>query len=144
MQKQLLFLPSLIFLASCKCSSDKREQEPPLIYPQTQKVEQTDNYFGTVVSDPYRWLENDTAPETAEWVKAQNAVTFSYLEQIPFRNKLKDRIGKLWNYERYSAPFKKSDSYFFYKNDGMQNEHLERRCDPNSAFCICGVANEIL
>lgn len=124
MKNIILFVSAVSLLTSCKCASDKREQEAPLIYPQTKKTEQTDNYFGTVVSDPYRWLENDTSVETAEWVKAQNAVTFSYLEKIPFRNKLKERIGKLWNYERYSAPFKKGEKYFFYKNDGMQNQSV--------------------
>lgn len=122
--KNFIFIFSvLILLASCKCSSDRHADEM-LVYPQTKKIEQSDNYFGTIVHDPYRWLENDTSAETAEWVKAQNAVTFSYLEKIPFRNKLKERIAQLWNYERYSAPFKRGNKYFFYKNDGMQNQSV--------------------
>ncbi len=124
MKKYFLFLPVLTLLAACKCGSDKRGADAPLVYPVTKTVEQTDNYFGTVVSDPYRWLENDTSVETAEWVKAQNALTFSYLGEISFRNKIKERLGKLWNYERYSAPFKKGEKYFFYKNDGMQNQSV--------------------
>lgn len=124
MKNILLLLPALMLIAACKCSSDKRGEEAPPVYPKTKKTDVTDNYFGTVVADPYRWLENDTTAETAEWVKEQNAVTFSYLEKIPFRNKLKERIGKLWNFERYSAPFKKGDYYFFYKNNGMQNQSV--------------------
>jgi len=93
-------------------------------YPKTKKVDQVDNYFGTKVSDPYRWLENDTSAETAEWVKAQNKVTFGYLDQIPFRGKLKQRLTKIWNYPKYGVPFKEGKYYFFYKNDGMQNQSV--------------------
>jgi len=124
MKKYFILIPVFATLAACKCSSDKKEAQTVLTYPQTKKVEQTDNYFGTNVSDPYRWLENDTTAETGEWVKAQNTLTFSYLEKIPFRNKIKERLSKLWNYERYSAPFKKGNYYFFYKNDGMQNQSV--------------------
>lgn len=93
-------------------------------YPQTKKVNQVDNYFGTLVEDPYRWLENDRAPEVEEWVKEQNALTFTYLEKIPFRKKIKERMEKLINYPRYSAPFKEGEYYYFYKNDGLQNQSV--------------------
>jgi len=95
-----------------------------LNYPQTKKVNQTDNYFGTMVSDPYRWLENDRVPEVEEWVKNQNELTFSYLEKIPFRNQIKKRLEEVINYPRYSAPFKEGGYYYFYKNDGLQNQSV--------------------
>jgi len=93
-------------------------------YPKTKKVEQFDNYFGTKVADPYRWLENDTSAETSAWVKAQNKVTFSYLDQIPFRADMKRRLTKIWNYAKYGIPFKEGKYYFFFKNDGMQNQSV--------------------
>ena len=95
-----------------------------LTYPVTKKVEQFDDYFGTKVADPYRWLEDETSPETKAWVDAQNALTFSYLEKIPYREKLKARLTQLFNYPRFSAPFHKGDTYFFTKNDGLQNQSV--------------------
>lgn len=93
-------------------------------YPRTKKVAQVDTYFGVEVADPYRWLEDDNSPETAEWVKAQNDVTFAYLESIPFRGKIRERLAQVWNYPRYSSPFRAGKYYFFYKNDGMQNQSV--------------------
>ncbi|MGN6618936.1 MAG: prolyl oligopeptidase family serine peptidase [Ilyomonas sp.] len=93
-------------------------------YPETKTVDQTDNFFGTKVADPYRWLENDTAEDTKDWVQRENAVTQSYLAQIPFRNAIKQRLTELWNYEKYSAPFKEGDYTYFYKNDGLQNQYV--------------------
>lgn len=93
-------------------------------YPVTAKVEQTDDYFGTQVADPYRWLEDDNSEETAAWVEAQNNVTFGYLEQIPFRDKIKARMEQIWDYPKYGTPFKKGNNYFFFKNDGMQNQYV--------------------
>ncbi len=93
-----------------------------LKYPQTKKVEQTDNYFGTQIADPYRWLENDTAKDTEAWVKEENTLTQNYLSKIPFRQKLHDRLTELWNYPRYGAPEKEGEWYTFYKNDGLQNQ----------------------
>jgi prolyl oligopeptidase len=93
-------------------------------YPESKKGDQVDDYFGVKVQDPYRWLEDDTSKETAEWVKAQNAVTFNYLEQIPFREKIRQRLTKLWDYEKYGRPFKKGDNYYFYKNDGLQEQSV--------------------
>lgn len=93
-------------------------------YPRTETVQQTDNYFGTNVSDPYRWLEYDTSQQTKDWVIRENAVTNKYLSQIPFRNAIKDRLTELWNYEKFSAPFKRGDYTYFYKNDGLQNQSV--------------------
>ena len=93
-------------------------------YPSTQKVNQSDNYFGTIIEDPYRWLEDDTAKNTAAWVVEENKVTQSYFEQIPFRNKLHKRLSELWNYPKYSAPEKNGEYFTFYKNNGLQNQAL--------------------
>ncbi len=91
-------------------------------YPGTKKVNQEDNYFGTIVKDPYRWLEDDNSEETQAWVKEENAVTENYLSGIPFRQKVKDELKAMWNYTRYGSPFKEGDYYYFYKNDGLQNQ----------------------
>jgi prolyl oligopeptidase len=93
-------------------------------YPTTKTVNQTDNFFGTTVADPYRWLENDMAEDTKDWVKQENAVTNAYLSQIPFREAIKQRLTSLWNYEKYSAPFKEGTYTYFYKNNGLQNQSV--------------------
>lgn len=93
-----------------------------LIYPTTAKVDQIDEYHGVKIADPYRWLENPDTPETQAWVEAQNQVTFAYLNQIPARDKIKQRLTQLWDYEKYGIPFKEGDRYFYYKNDGLQNQ----------------------
>jgi prolyl oligopeptidase len=95
-----------------------------LTYPTTNKVEQTDQYFGTNVVDPYRWLEDDKSEETKAWVVAQNKVTFSYLNKIPYRAQFQKAIEKVFNYPKYSAPFKRNEFYYFYKNDGLQNQSV--------------------
>ena len=107
-------------------------------YPQTRKVEQTDDYHGTKISDAYRWLEDDNSAETKTWVEAQNKLTFAYLNQIPQREKIKARLTELWNYERYSAPLKAGKHYFYTKNDGLQNQSVwyiaESPTDPGRVF----------
>lgn len=113
-------IAALVALSACQ----EKPKEEALVYPETKKVEQIDEYFGTLVEDPYRWLENDTSTETAEWVAAQNKLTFGYLEKIPFRDKIRDRLEQLWNYEKYSAPFKEGKYTYFYKNDGLQNQYV--------------------
>ena len=112
----LLLLMSVLFIA---CQNNNK-----MIYPKTKKVDTIDVYFDTEVADPYRWLEDDTSDETAEWVKAQNKVTQSYLNQIPQRKRLKERLTQLMNYEKIGTPFKKGERYFFYKNDGLQNQSV--------------------
>ncbi len=110
----------LVFIALLNLSVMAQKIE----YPKAKKVDQTDDYHGTKVSDPYRWLENPDAPESREWIEAQNKLTNAFLEQIPERAKIKERLTKLWNYEKYSAPFKENKRYFFYKNDGLQNQSV--------------------
>ncbi|HTD88474.1 MAG TPA: S9 family peptidase, partial [Candidatus Binatia bacterium] len=95
-----------------------------LKYPETRKVVQVDDYHGTKVADPYRWLEDDYATETKAWIEAQNKITFAYLESIPQRERIKARLTELWNYERYGVPFKEAGRYFYTKNDGLQNQSV--------------------
>lgn len=95
-----------------------------LSYPDTPKDDIVDNYFGTNVADPYRWLENDTSQATTAWVQAENKITNDYLSQIPFRNKLKERLTQIANYEKIDAPFKRNGKYYFFKNDGLQNQSV--------------------
>ncbi|MDG1732457.1 MAG: prolyl oligopeptidase family serine peptidase [Thalassotalea sp.] len=103
------------------------EPEHSVNYPVTRKGDVVEQYFGTDVSDPYRWLEDDRSEETAEWVTAENKVTFDYLNAIPFKNKIKSRLEELWNYEKFSAPFTEGDYTYFYKNDGLQNQYAVYR-----------------
>ncbi|WP_437371732.1 prolyl oligopeptidase family serine peptidase [Maribacter litoralis] len=121
-------LPAFITLALISsCTNTSKPETITVNYPVTAKVDTVDNYFGTEVKDPYRWLEDDRSPETEAWVKDQNKTTFGYLEKIPFRNDLKNRLEKLWNYEKLGSPFKKGDYTYFYKNDGLQNQYVVYR-----------------
>ncbi len=95
-----------------------------LNYPKTKTVDTVTNYFGTVVKDPYRWLEDDRSKETEAWIKAQNATTSTYLNEISYRKELKERLKKLWDYEKVGAPFKRGDHSYYYKNDGLQNQNV--------------------
>ena len=119
-----LLLPTLglrLVLMSCR---DQNASTMKPLYPETAKVDTTDTYFGNPVPDPFRWLEDDRSEATGDWVKSQNAVTFGYLDQIPFRNALKQRLEKLWNYEKVSTPFKEGNYTYFYKNDGLQDQYV--------------------
>ena len=102
-----------------------------VVYPNTAKGDVVDSYFDEKVADPYRWLEDDMSEETAQWVKAQNKVTFNYLENIPYRDKLKQRLEALMNYEKVSAPFTEGQYTYFYKNDGLQNQYVVYRQKGN-------------
>src|SRR5258708_27198039 len=95
-----------------------------LTYPETKKDSRVDDYVGTNVPDPYRWLEKSVAPEVAAWVEAENKVTFAYLDQIPYRAQVKDRLTKLLNYPKFTAPTRRGDNFIFSKNDGLQNQNV--------------------
>ncbi len=101
----------------------------PISYPQTKKGETVDVYFDTKVNDPYRWLEDDRSAETATWVKAENEVTYGYLSQIPYRDAIKNRMEKLWNYEKIGAPSKEGNYTYYSKNNGLQNQSVVYRKD---------------
>lgn len=108
-----------------------QDQPAPLKYPETRKVDQIDEYFGIKVPDPYRWLEQDVreSDEVRDWVERQNQVTFGYLKTLPYRDKIEKRLTELWNYEKYSPPFKEGGRYYFFKNDGLQNQSVLYRMD---------------
>lgn len=127
MRKNVSYL--LVSLAFVACNNEGEVIEPAeeitlKPYPQTEKVDQKDVYFGTEVEDPYRWLEDDLSDKTKAWVKAENEVTNDYLSQIPFRGAIKDRLEKLWNFEKVTAPFVEGDYTYYYKNDGLQNQYV--------------------
>ena len=136
MKKILLSVIILTIFMACK-NDIQKERIIVENYPETKKVDTVDSYFGTQVSDPYRWLEDDMSDETGDWVKRQNEVTFSYLNNIPYREELKERLEKLWNYEKLGSPFKEGNYTYFYKNDGLQNQYViyryETGDDPKTA-----------
>ena len=130
---KIVILSISVFFIACnseqnkadkQTTADTRKEIELLPYPEVKKDSVIDFYYGKAVPDPYRWLENDTSAETEAWVEAQNKVTFNYLEQIPYRQQLKERLTALWNYEKVGTPFKKGDYYFIYKNDGIQNQSV--------------------
>jgi len=119
--KTLGFLAAIILIA---CNESPKKEPIMVEYATTKKVDTVTNYFGTDVADPYRWLEDDRSEETENWVKEQNKTTFGYLENIPFREDLKNRLEKLWNYEKIGSPFKEGKYTYFRKNDGLQNQSV--------------------
>ena len=116
MRRYLIGILAIVILA---CQNQKT-----VTYPETIKKPVTDNYFDTTVTDNYRWLEDDLSEETTQWVGQQNEVTYSYLEDIPYRSRLAERLESLWNYEKQSAPFKEGDFIYYYKNSGLQNQYV--------------------
>lgn len=122
--KNYLTIAIGLLLIACTSESPMEKTTEKITYPETRKDSVSEDYFGTIVNDPYRWLENDTAAETGSWVKAQNVVTNQYLDKIPYLNQIKDRLTELFDYPRVSSPFKVGEYYFFYKNDGLQNQSV--------------------
>ncbi len=123
-----LILAASVAVLLWQCDTQK-EETPMLNYPETKKVGVVDTYFGTPVPDPYRWLEDDRSAETEAWVKAQNEVTFGYLNSIPYKDDIKQRLEALWNYPKRSAPRKDGGYYFFYTNNGLQNQYVLNKQD---------------
>ncbi len=121
MKKITLLFSMILILGMVSCDNQKKST---MKYPETKTVDQVDEYFGTKIADPYRWLEDDHAEDTKAWVKAQNKVTFDFLNKIPYRNKIKERLTEMWNYPKTSAPFKRKGHYFMYKNSGLQNQSV--------------------
>ena len=127
-------LVSSIFIAAIIVSCNKTESvnnEEALAYPETRKDTVVDTYFGEKINDFYRWLEDDRSDETAAWVKAQNEVTFAYLDKIPFRDQLNKQLTEKWNYEKIGAPFTEGDYTYYFKNDGLQNQSVLYRKDKS-------------
>ncbi|MBC8121374.1 MAG: S9 family peptidase [Gemmatimonadaceae bacterium] len=118
-------LGALLMTAAIQAHEESKPmQTERFAYPQATRVDQTDNYHGTSVSDPYRWLEDPDSEPTRTWIEAENKITFGYLDDIPERAAIKQRLTTLWNYERYGVPFKEGGRYFFSKNDGLQNQNV--------------------
>ena len=135
--KKILFFFALVFIfVSCKNES-KSLKTVSVNYPETKKVDTIDAYFGEQVADPYRWLEDDRSEETEKWVSQQNEATFGFLDNIPYREELKERLTKLWNYEKIGAPYTEGDYTYFSKNDGLQNQSVifryKKGADPETA-----------
>src|SRR5882672_4120642 len=122
--KKSLITSLTIILFALVVSQITATAQQPIQYPKTRKVDHVDNYHGTEVADPYRWLEDDNSEETAKWVEEQNKLTFGYLEKMPYRAKIKERLERLYNYPKIGAPFRKGELYFFSKNDGLQNQSV--------------------
>src|SRR5689334_15054211 len=113
-----LFTLAIIFAPAAAQTAKKP------VYPESKKVDQIDDYHGTKVADPYRWLEDTDAADTHDWVEAENKLTFSYLDQIPYRKAIRERLTKLWNYERFTAPQQQGGRYFYQHNNGLQNQNV--------------------
>jgi prolyl oligopeptidase len=120
-----------ITISAIVCTLVMNAQTTKINYPETKKIDHIDTYFGEQINDYYRWLEDDRSPETEMWVKKQNVVTNVYLNRIPYRNQLKERMEKLWNYEKIGAPFKEGDFTYYYKNNGLQNQSVLYRKDAS-------------
>jgi prolyl oligopeptidase len=115
-----------IIFSACS-NNNSSEKAMSFTYPETKKDTVVDTYFGTEVIDPYRWLEDDMSAETEDWVKRQNEFTFAYLNTIPYKDSIKNRLSQLWNYEKLTSPFKEGGATYFYKNDGLQNQFVMYR-----------------
>lgn len=135
MKNLIILIFFVLILMGCK--EGVKFETIDVKYHPTKKVDTVTNYFGTDVKDPYRWLEDDRSEETKIWIKIQNEVTFGYLDKIPFREELKERLTALWNYEKVGSPFKEGGYTYFYKNDGLQNQFVVYRYktgkDPSTA-----------
>lgn len=121
MKTRTAFLLVALF-AILACVENVHSQS--FLYPPARKVDTVENYHGTMVADPYRWMEDESSSELKEWIDAQNKLTFDYIRSYPGRGKIRNRLTELWNYPRYSVPFKRGSRYFFSKNDGLQNQSV--------------------
>jgi len=129
-KKIVLSLFTIALITACKTDKKNEIKTMKITYPKTSKGEVVDTYFGTKVNDPYRWLEDDRSSETEQWVTEQNKVTYAHLDKIPYRETLNNRLSKLWNYEKIGAPFKEGNHEYYYKNDGLQNQYVIYRKNP--------------
>jgi prolyl oligopeptidase len=117
-------IASLVYTDHAVSSQSKNQMEESFDYPKPRKADQIDEYHGKKISDPYRWLENPDSDESRAWIDAENKLTFGFLEKIPERAKIEERLTRLWDYEKYSIPFKEGGRYFYFKNDGLQNQSV--------------------
>jgi prolyl oligopeptidase len=119
--KQSIFVLAILISPFFGIAQNISPVNKPMNYPPTTKNDVSDTYFGTSINDPYRWLEDDRSAETKAWVEAENKVTQAYLSGIPFKETIKKRLETLWNYEKFTAPFKEGYFTYFYKNDGTES-----------------------
>lgn len=132
MKKLAIF--SSVALTAAVCGFKYSGKDPfKMNYPKTETIAAADTFFGEIVNDPYRWLEDDRSPKTKEWIEGQNKLTYSFLEKIPYRDAFRKKLQDIWNYERYSAPFKEGEYTYFYKNDGLQNQSVLYRQKGNAS-----------
>ena len=135
--KKIALLAIVATTFSCTQEKQSNSRTTLVNYTDTKKADTIDTYFGVEVADPYRWLEDDKSAETESWVQRQNSVTYDYLDKIPFRTALKERLSELWNYEKVGAPYKEGAYTYFSKNDGLQNQYVMYRYktgeDPSTA-----------
>ncbi|QDO93251.1 S9 family peptidase [Formosa sediminum] len=125
MKKLLVLLTILTLLNACKNEQELKKNKNQIVnYPITKIIDTVNTYFGVEVKDPYRWLEDDRSPETEAWVREENKITYAYLDKIPFREAIKNRLTTLWNYEKIGSPFKEGDYNYFYKNNGLQDQYV--------------------
>jgi len=132
--KKSVFVGLSAVVFACAPDTKKTNNEATdmtLEYPKTATCDSSYSYFGTTVKDPYGWLEDDYSEQTNAWVKAQNALTESYLAKIPQREKIKQRLTQVWNYEKYSVPFTRGGITYYFKNDGIQNQSVLYKLDAN-------------
>ena len=135
--KNINYITVIAILIFTSCAKEIKQNVIEVKYPETKKNIVVDTIFGTRVIDNYRWLEDDRSKETESWVKSQNEVTFDYLSKIPYREKLKNHLLELWNYEKIGAPFKEGDYTYFYKNNGLQNQYvLYRKKEGNETIFL--------
>ena len=128
---QKVIIAAAVSLLLTSCTSQTAKMNNRLKYPETKKISHTDEYFGTKIQDPYRWLEDDRAEDTKDWVQREVAFTNNYLAQIPFREELRNQLRNIWNYEKIGAPFKEGNYTYFYKNDGLQAQSVLYRTDKS-------------
>ena len=135
MKKLTLCALTIATIMACK-TEEKPKEAMAVTYPETKRIDSTRTYFGTDVKDDFGWLEDDRSPDTEAWVEAQNEVTYNYLDQIPYRETLKERLEKLWNYEKVGAPFKRGENTYYYKNKGIQNHYViyKKGTDKDAVF----------
>src|SRR5436190_19257505 len=134
-----MFKKSLALLVLCAFLASGIAAQTRFDYPKPRRGDQSDDFYGTKVADPYRWMEETDSPETRSWIEAENKLTQNYISAIPQREAIKNRLTEIWNYERYSAPAKITDGFYIYsKNDGLQNQAVWYRAksidDPGSVF----------
>jgi prolyl oligopeptidase len=121
MKKMTIIVATTVLIS---CGKNKQKMITTMTYPETKKGDVIDSYFGTNITDPYQWLENDTAADVQAWVKAENEVTQNYLSHIPYRDNIKKRLTQIWDFPKYSSPFKEGDWFYFFKNEGLQNQSI--------------------